>query len=393
MELVPTICVAGLTEAEKRILVLADNRVALSAGWNREMLATELGDLAELLPALNWDLSIIGFPAVEIDNLFADHGAAKLGPEDTVPALPKTAVTREGDIWLLGKHRLMCGDARSSDDADRLMAGAEARMAFCDPPFNVPVRNIVGRGAIKHREFAHGSGEMTEAAFQAFLETTLANAARVTMAGGVHFVCIDWRHVGTLIAAGKATYAEMLNLIAWVKTNAGQGSFYRSQHELIGVFRVGDEPHQNNVQLGRFGRNRTNVWTYPGVNSFGAGRLADLAAHPTLKPVALVADAMRDCTTKGDLVVDFFMGSGTTLLAAEKIGRRACGLECDPLYVDVAIRRWQDYSGCDAVLEDDQHTFVEVEDERLRSDIAAATIVGADGSSTARYGSETNARR
>ncbi len=392
MEFVPTICAAGLTDTEKRVLALADNRIAQSAGWNGEMLALELGDLAELLPPLNWDLSITGFPSVEIDCLMEDHGAAKQGSEDSVPALQQIAVTRPGNLWRLGKHRLMCGDARSPEDVDRLMAGATARMAFCDPPYNVSVRGIVGRGAIKHREFAHGSGEMTEAAFQAFLGTALANAVRVTVSGGVHFVCIDWRHIATLVAAGKATYGEMLNLIVWSKTNAGQGSFYRSQHELIGVFRVGDEPYQNNVQLGRFGRNRSNVWTYPGVNSFGAARLADLAAHPTVKPVALVADAMRDCTTKGDLVIDFFMGSGTTLLAAEKIGRQAFGLECDPLYVDVAIRRWQHYTGRDAILEGDQRIFAEVEDERLHGDIASATIADADASPIPACGDETAGR-
>ena len=324
------------------------------------------------MPPLNWDLSIIGFPSIEIDSLFEDHGAEKLGPEDTIPALPKTAVTRDGDVWLLDKHRLMCGDARSSTAVDLLMAGVFVRMAFCDPPYIVPVSSIVGRGAIKHAEFAHASGEMSADEFQAFLETTLGNAARVTISGGAHYVAMDWRHIATLIAAGDVVYGAMLNLCVWAKTNAGQGSFYRSQHELIGVFRVGDEMHQNNVQLGRFGRNRSNVWTYPGVNSFGAGRLKDLAAHPTVKPVALVADAMRDCTTKGDAVLDLFMGSGTTLLAAEKIGRRAFGLECDPAYVDVAIRRWQDYSGRDAILEADQRSLAEVEAERLNGDVDGA---------------------
>ena len=377
MESVPTVTMAGLTDTEKRVLALADNKVAQNAGWDREMLALELGDLAELLPALNWDLSITGFPSVEIDCLMEDHGAAKPGSEDKVPALQQIAVTQPGDLWRLGKHHLLCGDARSSDDVDRLMGGAEVRMAFCDPPYNLPVRSIVGRGAIKHAEFAHASGEMSEGEFQDFLETCLGNAARVTADGGVHFVAMDWRHVATLIAAGDAIYAEMLNLCVWGKTNAGQGSFYRSQHELIAVFRVGDEQHQNNVQLGRFGRNRSNLWTYPGVNSFGAGRLADLAAHPTTKPVALVADAMRDCTTKGDAVLDVFVGSGTTLLAAEKIGRRGFGLECEPVFVDVAIRRWQDYSGCDAILDGDQRTFGELQAERLREGVADLSLAEA----------------
>ena len=187
----------------------------------------------------------------------------------------------------------------------------------------------------------------------------------VSRDGAVHFVCMDWRHIDILMEVGRDIYSSMLNLVVWNKTNPGQGSFYRSQHELIGVFRVGEAPHQNNVELGRHGRNRSNVWTYPGVNSFGAGRDEALAMHPTVKPVALVADAMRDCTSKGDLVLDPFLGSGTTVMAAEKIGRRCFGLEYEPAYVDVAIRRWQAYAKADAILEGDGRTFDEIAAERL----------------------------
>ncbi len=381
MDRVPTIKVTGLSDAQKRIFALADNKLPENAGWDREVLTLELGELAELLPALNWDLTVTGFEAAEIDTLFADMGPAKPDPADTLPRIERHPVTRRGDQWRLGEHHVRCGDARSPGDLDRLLAGARARMVFTDPPYNVRIADVQGRGHIKHREFAHASGEMSEPQYIAFLKESLGNAARVSVDGAVHYVCIDWRHIAELIAAARTVYGAMLNICVWCKTNAGQGTYYRSQHELVGVFRVGDASHQNNIQLGRFGRNRGNVWVYAGVNAFGAGRMDMLAMHPTVKPVALVADAMRDCTTKGDVVLDLFLGSGTTILAAEKIGRRAYGLECEPQYVDVAIQRWQAYTKSEAVLEGDGRTYAEVRAERLKSqpdiDPQAATVDGA----------------
>ena len=250
-------------------------------------------------------------------------------------------------------------------------------MAFLDPPYNVRVRDIIGRGRIKHAEFAMASGELSSAEFVAFLNDTLAAAAAVSCDGAVHFVCMDWRHIGELIEAGGAVYDEMLNLVTWVKSNAGQGSFYRSQHELIGVFRVGQELHLNNIELGRHGRSRSNVWHYPGVNTFRAGRLDDLKSHPTVKPVALVADAMKDCTRRGDIVLDTFCGSGTTILAAERVGRRAYTLELEPRFVDVAIKRWQAFSRKDAIHADSGLTFDEVASQgMLIAAVDAATDVG-----------------
>jgi len=365
MSLVPTFKVTGLNEAQKRAFVLADNKIAENAGWDREILALELGELAELLPPLNWDLTLTGFEPAEIDALFADHGDPKPDPADTLPPLDANAVTRPGDLWICGKHRVLCGDARSPADLDRLMGGARARMIFADVPYNVRIAHVQGRGRIKHPEFAHASGEMTVPQYIAFLEEALRNAARVSIDGAVHYVCVDWRHISELITAGRTVYLAMLNICVWAKTNAGQGSFYRSQHEFVVVFVVGNGSHQNNIQLGRFGRNRSNLWTYAGINSFGAGRMGMLAMHPTVKPVALVADAMRDCTTKGDAVLDPFLGSGTTILAAEKIGRRGYGLECEPRYVDVALQRWEAYTKAEAVLEGDGRTFAEVKVERL----------------------------
>jgi 16S rRNA G966 N2-methylase RsmD len=244
------------------------------------------------------------------------------------------------------------------------MGRERAHMAFLDPPYNVRVRDIVGRGQVKHQEFAMASGEMSQPGFTSFLSETLTLAAHASTDGAVHFVCMDWRHIGELVAAGGAVYGAMLNLIAWVKSNAGQGSFYRSQHELIGVFRVGNSPHLNTIDLGRHGRSRSNVWKYAGANTFRAGRMDDLRAHPTVKPIALVADAIKDCTQRNQLVLDLFSGSGTTLLAAERVGRQARAMEIDPRYVDVAIRRWQTFTGRDAVHIDSALTFEEMASSR-----------------------------
>jgi DNA modification methylase len=271
-------------------------------------------------------------------------------------------VSRLGDLWQLGVHRILCGNACKREDLERLMDGGEADMIFTDPPYNVPVNGHVGgRGRIQHREFVMGSGEMTSEAFTSFLASALGNAIAVSGQGALHYVCMDWRHLAELDAAARPLYAEQKNLIVWNKTNAGQGSLYRSQHELIALYKVGTASHRNNVALGRFGRNRSNVWTYPGVNTFKGD---ELKLHPTVKPVALVADAIKDVTARGGVVLDPFSGSGSTLMAAEKTGRRGRALELDPVYVDVAIRRWQAASGRDAVHVETGTTFPEMLLER-----------------------------
>jgi hypothetical protein len=239
------------------------------------------------------------------------------------------------------------------------MGDSRATMAFLDPPYNLRVRKIGGRGRVKHDEFAMASGEMSPGHYVEFLTSTLSTAASVSRDGAIHYVCIDWRHVGELLKVGHSVYGETLNLAVWVKSNAGQGSFYRSQHELIAVFRVGNAPHLNNVELGRHGRNRSNVWLHPGVNTFRAGRMDDLRVHPTPKPVALVVDAVRDCTRRGDVVLDTFSGSGTTIMAAERVGRCARALEIEPRFVDVSIRRWQAFTRKDAVHAETGMTFDE----------------------------------
>src|SRR5258707_5989574 len=348
---VPGIKVQGLSEDKRRALALADNRIAENAGWDREILAAELPELAEILVVEGLDVSITGFSQIEIDQLAVDFEQDASDPDDAIDPAWTTAapVSKPGDLWELGKHRLLCGDARNADHVARLMGDTRAAMAFLDPPYNVRARDIVGRGRAKHAEFAMASGEPSCSDFVAFLKSTLAEAAAVSRDGAVHYVCMDWRHIGELIEAGGMVYGEMLNLAVRVKSNAGQGSFYRSQHELVGIFRVGEEAHRNHVEPGRHGRSRSNVWHYAGINGFRAGRMDELQSHPTAKPVALVADAIKDCTPRGDIELDTFSGSGTAIMAAERGGRHARAIEIEPRYADVAIRRWQAFTPRDAI--------------------------------------------
>jgi len=340
IETVPTIRLADLSDAEIRAYVIADNKLAENAGWDRELLAIEFQGLLEL--ELDFDVTITGFETPEIDILIGELQAAEEeDPADEAPELRDgPPVTRAGDIWSIGKHRLICGDATDPEAYARLMDGAEAQMIFTDPPYNVPIEgHVSGLGKVKHREFAMASGEMSEAEFTEFLATVFRNQAGHSADGAIHFVCMDWRHLGEVLAAGRSAYSELKNLCVWAKTNGGMGSLYRSQHELIFVFKSGSGPHINNVLLGKHGRYRTNIWSYAGSNSFGKDRDAELALHPTVKPVKLVADAILDCSKRRGIVLDPFAGSGTTLIAAEMTGRRGYGIELDPRYCDVIVRR------------------------------------------------------
>lgn len=345
---VPVITLAHLDDAQKRALMLADNKIALNAGWNMELLAEELADISAM--DLGFDLGITGFEAAEID-LVIDGASDPDGPDrrpETAPEPDPAAaiVSRRGDLWHLGKHRIFCGDAKSSTDMALLMGEDRADAIFTDPPYNVPISgHVTGKGRVQHREFAEASGEMDAATFRTFLADTLGLAAEHACPGAVAFVCMDWRHMGEVLGAGTEAFGPLLNLCVWAKTNGGMGSLYRSQHELVFVFRNGGTSHRNNVQLGRYGRNRTNVWSYAGVNTFRQGRMDELRAHPTAKPVAMVRDALLDVTRRGDLVLDPFLGAGATLIAAELSGRAARGLEIDPAYVDVILRRWRKETG------------------------------------------------
>jgi DNA modification methylase len=357
---VPVVVLSGLSEPQKRAYLLADNKIAERAGWDRNLLAVELAALGPLLTETGLDISLTGFDPAEIDSLMGDLVDPEADPADEPPPLAKHPISRQGDLWLLGPHRLLCGDARGGADYRKLMADDLAAMVFTDPPYNVAITSVQGRGKRKHANFAMASGEMSSPQFTRFLVEALSLAAKHSAEASIHYVCMDWRHLAEILQAGKQVYTELKNLIVWNKTNAGQGTFYRSQHELIFAFKSGDGPHINNFELGQHGRNRSNVWTYAGSNAFRAGRLDDLSAHPTVKPIALVADAMRDCCRRGDIVLDPFMGSGTTILAAERVGRRAYGLEIDPLYVDLTVRRWQILTRRDAVSADSGQTFDEL---------------------------------
>src|ERR1022692_1354422 len=342
---VPTICLENLTEDQIRAYVLADNRLAEKAGWDHSILAIELQHLISV--DLDFDVSITGFEVGEID-LILQEVAEEEKEEKPVEISSGPAVTKPGDIWLLGDHRLICGDALEESTYSALMNAQRADVVFSDPPYNVKIeRASCGKGAIRHREFAMASGEMSEAEFISFLNKALGLLGRHSKTGSVHFICMDWRHAGELLMAGKQTYDTFLNLCVWAKDNGGMGSFYRSQHELVFVFRNGAESHRNNVQLGRFGRNRTNLWRYPGINTLS--RSSDegnlLALHPTVKPVAMIADAILDCSAPGDIVLDNFSGVGSTILAAERTGRTCYASEIDPVYVDSAVMRWEKKTG------------------------------------------------
>lgn len=358
---VPVVVVDHLSDAEVRALRIADNRLAELSDWNEDALRLEFEDLAELqmLGDLDFDLTITGFETPQID-LIIGGGDAPIDEGETVetPESDAPVITRTGDIWALGSHRLLCGTAHDPAGLAMLLDGAEVRMVFTDPPYNVPVNGHVrSGGAAAHREFAMASGEMSGAEFRRFLDTTFAAMTKPLVPGGIAMVCMDWRHIEELIACGKAAGLDLLNLCVWNKTNGGMGSLYRSKHELVAIFRKPGAPHVNNVELGKHGRNRTNVWDYAGVNSFGASREKDLVDHPTVKPTALVADAILDVTHRGDVVLDLFGGSGATLLAAEKTGRTARLVEIDPAYVDVTIRRWQEATGEEATLVATGETF------------------------------------
>ncbi len=345
---VPVLRIDHMTEAQKRAYVIADNRLAETAGWDADLLASELGLLLEE----EYDVTLTGFETAEIDVLLSCDEDAGADTRDVIerPDIEEPAVTAPGDLWELGRHRVLCADATDPDSWSALMQGARAEMIFTDPPYNMPIGgHVSGLGSVQHREFAMAVGEMSSEAFTTFLATVCGNLAEVSRDWAIHFICMDWAHLYELLTAGRRVYDELKNICVWAKTNGGMGSLYRSQHELVAVFKSGTAPHINNVELGRHGRYRTNVWSHAGMNSFGGDRDAALAMHPTVKPVALVEDAILDCSNRDGIIADAFLGSGTTLIASESSGRRCYGLELDPSYVDLIIRRWQKMTGQSAV--------------------------------------------
>jgi DNA modification methylase len=363
---VPTIRIDHLTAAQKRAYVIADNRLAENAGWDRELLALELQYLSEM--DLDFESTITGFEIPEIDLLLQEINLAENSDDgNRILEIDESAspVSQLGDHWIMGVHHLLCADATQAQSFEQLLGTQKAQMVFIDPPYNVPIDgHVCGLGAIKHREFLMASGEMSEAEYIDFLKTVFGLLTRFSIDGSIHYVCIDWRHCYELTSAGRECY-ELKNLCVWNKDNGGMGSLYRSKHELIFVYKNGHSSHINNIELGRHGRNRTNIWEYPGVNSLREGRMDDLAMHPTVKPVALVADAILDCSKRGGIILDCFAGSGTTLIAAEQTGRLGYIMEIDPRYVDVIVRRYEQTSGNEAIHAPTRATFAQVQSERV----------------------------
>lgn len=338
LETVPTIRVEHLCEAQLRAYMLADNKLAENATWDEQALKIELLFLDNL--DLDFDLEITGFSTAETDLILSDTDTDDGATKSAIIDVLAEPIVQLGDIFAIGNHRIMCGDCRDPLQMDTLMDGQLADAVCTDPPYNVSIKGHVLSGSTTHEEFRMASGEMTSGEFTDFLFHAMTSLHRASRDGSVHFLFIDWRHVTEMITASNRIYDTFLNLCVWVKSNGGMGSLYRSRHELAFVFRKGKAQHRNNVELGRNGRYRTNVWEYAGMNAFRSDRAESLGAHPTVKPVEMIRDAIMDVTKRGDIVLDTFLGSGTTLLAADDCGRRCYGVEIDPRYVEVAITRF-----------------------------------------------------
>lgn len=350
LETVPCVRLSHLSPDQRRAYILADNKLALNAGWDQELLAVEL----EELKALDLDIELTGFSMPEIDIILEEVKAANPNEEDDldgeIPAVPKNPITKPGDIWVMGRHRLICGDARENEVYASLLGDERVDLLLTDPPYNVPIDgNVCGKGKVRHAEFAMASGEMSSDEFTAFLEKSLGSATSHCRAGAVTFTFMDWRHIKEVTAATEALGLTPLNLCVWNKSNGAQGSLYRSKHELVFVHKVGKAPHINNVQLGKYGRYRTNVWDYAGISARTKTRGEELAMHPTVKPVAMLRDAILDCSNRGDIVLDCFGGAGSVLIAAHKVGRSARLIEYDPGYCDVIVKRWEKLTSKEAV--------------------------------------------
>lgn len=371
---VPAIRISHLDAKEKRLFRIAHNRIAEDASWDTAELKLEFEELTIEAPDL--DLTLSGFAITDVDRMLGQLGGDLSDLDSPVdPMSIGASVTQRGDLWQIGEHRLLCGDACSADDMKTLMGDVSARLLLTDPPYNVPINgHVSGLGKHKHREFVMASGEMSASEFEEFLGTAIARASAYITDGGLFYIFMDSKHLVDLELAARHQGLETLTICVWVKDNGGMGSFYRSQHELVLVSRRANDkaPHVNTVELGAHGRYRTNVWSYPGVNSFGEGRDTALSIHPTVKPISLLADAILDCSKKGEVILDSFGGSGSTMVAAQKTGRWAYLMELDPYYCDAIILRMLAAYGKEAVHVESGRTYTEVAQER-KIDGAAAT--------------------
>lgn len=364
LETVPVVRADALSEAERRAFMLADNRLSESATWDRDKVAFELQFLVDLdFP----EIEVTGFTLNDIDVRLdekKEKNGPTNGPDDLLPALDPIAVSRLGDLWVMGQHRLLCGTSLDTSSYDTLLHGSVADCVVTDAPFNLSARSITGLGKHRHKDFAMAHGEMSERDFTEFLTTFLRLAKSSAKSGSIFYLFMDWRHLFELQNACREVGLVQKNLAVWVKRNAGMGTFYRSQHELILIAKNGDSPHLNTFELGQHGRHRSNIWMYAGNNSFHGDREAELAMHPTTKPVEMLADILRDVTRRKGVILDPFGGSGSIVIAAEKTGRCARVIEIDPHYCDVIVRRFETYTGKAAKLESSGLTFEEVRSQR-----------------------------
>jgi len=366
MDEVPVVRVAHLSDVEARAFMLAENKFGLNASWDFEVLAEELNELIDV----GFEAVLTGFSEAEIDLTICSAEEARAiksakAPANCIPEPPAVPVTQSGDLWQLGRHRLLCGDARDPSAYKRLLGKETADMVFTDPPYNVPIPgHVSGLGNVKHENFAMACGEMSDAEFIGFLALTLSLTSQSCRDGVIAYVTMDWRHAGELIEAGKTVFSELKNICVWNKLRGGMGAFYRSKHELIFVWKVGTAPHTNNFGLGETGRHRTNVWDYRGVSALTASGAEALEMHPTVKPVELIVDALKDCSRRGEIVLDPFGGSGSTLIAAQKCGRIARLIEFDARYCDTILDRYERYTGKPATLAETGQTFEQVAEER-----------------------------
>lgn len=367
LKTVPIIQINHLSNSEKRAYRIADNKLTENGKWDTDLLKLEFQEL-ENIEDLNFDLEITGFSTTEID-LYLDNDVQEIDERlNEVPELIQTPITQEGDIWIFEKddksHRIICGDSTQTATYDKIFDQKKATVIFTDPPYNVPIdKHVCGLGKTKHREFAMASGEMQPEEFELFLSNFTEASLAKLKDGGLSYICMDWRHSSELLRVGSKHYSELKNVCVWNKSNAGMGSMYRSKHEFIYVFKKGKKPHINNIELGKNGRYRTNVWDYDGVNGFGSNR-EDLQMHPTVKPVEMIQDAILDSTKRKDIVLDCFLGSGSTLIAAENSGRICYGVEIDPIYIDTTIERFQKLTGKEVYLKLTGQSYKEVKEER-----------------------------
>ncbi len=368
LKTLPVVTVSGLTEDQKRGYVLADNKVAEMSTWNDTALKAQL----EALYRSEFNLDMTGFTTPEFEKIVLNEGvpcttppaSGDLAPEDLIE---KPVTTLRGDLYQLGKHFLLCGDALSRSSYIRLMQEMAAEMVITDPPYNVPIHgHVCGKGKSQHGNFLMASGEMSSPQFLDFLTNAFIHMKEFTIKNAVLFSFMDWRHIDEIQTAGRKIFGGLAQLCVWVKSNGGMGTFYRSKHELVFVFRKGASGHINNFQLGQTGRYRTNVWEYPSITCIKEKGRKLLELHPTVKPVSMIMDAIRDCSDAGGLVLDPFSGSGTTIIAAQLTRRCARAIELDEGYCDIAIRRWERITGEEAIHVESGLTFSELSKQRTK---------------------------